>query len=170
MQLVDILVRETRFLEVQILSFALLGALRTFLKRMTQTDSLRYRLLGERDATGRHLALKMQVLRVRVSSLPFSASLVQLARRCPAMAKTRVRIPHEALLDPCGSDATGRHPALKTPVLGVRFSSPALSEVVGMNAKRSSARFFKPVLASSSLAIPARFCCCCLSLNGKAHG
>ena len=108
----------------------------------------------ECDATGRHLALKMQVLRVRVSSLPFNASLVQVARRCPAMAKTRVRVPHEASSvhtadlrfgrsdysqsvhgagadskGRCGSDATGRHPALKMPVLGVRFSSPALSEV-----------------------------------------
>ena len=50
----------------------------------------------------------------------------------------------------------GRHLWLKPGVLRVRFSPPALIVEMGMNAKRSRDRFFKPVLASSSLAIPAR--------------
>jgi hypothetical protein len=50
----------------------------------------------------------------------------------------------------------GRHLWLKPGVLRVRFSPPALTFEMGMNAKRSRDRFFKPVLASSSLAIPAR--------------
>jgi hypothetical protein len=54
-----------------------------------------------------------------------------------------------------GSDATGRHRSLKPSVLGVRFPSPASMCETGMNAKRTSDRFFKPDLESSSLSIPA---------------
>ena len=54
-----------------------------------------------------------------------------------------------------GSDATGRHRSLKPSVLGVRFPPPASMFEMGMNAKRTSDRFFKPDLESSSLSIPA---------------
>ena len=51
----------------------------------------------------------------------------------------------------------GRRARLKPELLRVRVSPPALIFEMGMNAKRSRDRFFKPELASSSLPIPASF-------------